>query len=461
MPDGTRPTGAAHFRPLASEFDLPDLPVSGEIPRGLRGTFFRNGPNPQFPQHPGSGLGWLLGDGMVHAFTLADGRCGWRNRWVRTHKWCAENAAGRALMPGYPKPSLAGLGIRNSGVANTAVLWHAGRLLALEEGHAPFALDPRSLETLRVERFGAGLRGPFTAHPKIDPATGEMIFFGYAVDGPMTPAMRWGVIGPDGRVARVEPFRAPYCAMVHDIAVTARHVLFPVMPLIGSLWRAVLRGRPFLWDPDRGGHVGLLRRDAGVASLLWFRAASCFAFHVMNAWEDDAGCLHADVLQYDAPPFFPRADGRPGRGDARLARWTLDPGKGTDAFAQAWLDDTPAEFPRIDDRRAGLPNRHGALVLDRGGLGLFDTLAWRDAARGTTAEHALPPGDALSEAVFVPRCETAAEGDGWLLAIAWRAATRRSALLVFDTADVAQGPVATAHLPLGLPFGFHGAWMPG
>src|SRR5690349_8429451 len=126
MPDGAGFPRSAHFLPLAAEHDLIDLPVTGTIPPALRGRFFRNGPNPQFPQAPGPGLHWLLGDGMVHAFTLRDGRCAWRNRWVRTHKWCAEHAAGRPLLPGYPQPSLAGIGIPNTGVANTAIVWHAG-----------------------------------------------------------------------------------------------------------------------------------------------------------------------------------------------------------------------------------------------------------------------------------------------------------------------------------------------
>jgi carotenoid cleavage dioxygenase len=460
MPDGTLFHRAGNFAPIASEYDLTDLPITGELPRGLRGTLFRNGPNPQFG---GGGGHWFFGDGMVHAFTLEAGRASYRNRWVRTHKWRAERAMGRPLLPDYPRPSLPGLAIPDTGVANTNIVWHAGKLLALEEGHLPYALDPATLETRGVERFRGILKGRFTAHPKLDPATGDLLFFGYSTDGPMSPAMSWGTVQPDGRVGRLEQFVAPYCAMVHDFAVTARHVLFPVFPLTGSLWRAVTRGQPFAWEPDRGGYVGLMRRDRGVASLRWFRAGSRYVFHVLNAW-DEEGRVMADVMQYDTPPLFPLASGRrpdPQETRARLVRWTLDPGAGTDAFSAEVLDDAHAEFPRLDERRSGLANRFGAYLAHGGEEGLFDRVVWRDLAAGRAESYAVPPGDALSEAVFVPRGAAAPEGDGWLLTVAWRGAERRSDLLVLDTGGLGKGPVAAVRLPHRVPFGFHGNWVPG
>ena len=217
---------------------------------------------------------WFTGDGMVHAFTLSEGRASYRNAWVRTAKWEAERRAGRPLVSGYTsRPGPEG-GFADQGVANTNIIWHAGHLLALEEGHLPIELDPATLATRGVQDFAGRLSGPFTAHPKVDPITGELVFFGFSVDGELTPGMRYGTIDAGGRVTRFEHFAAPYCSMVHDFAVTRRRVVFPVLPLSGSQARQRRGGPPFAWEPDLGSQIGLIRREQGTSSLRWFRGGT-------------------------------------------------------------------------------------------------------------------------------------------------------------------------------------------
>ena len=434
---------ADNYAPVATECEARDLPVRGELPRELNGTLFRNGPNPQFP----SGHHWFLGDGMIHAFTLRDGRAAYRNRWVRTPKFLAERQAGRAL---------GGALFREGGLANTNILAHAGRLLALEEAHAPIEIDPVSLETIGPRPLGGA--GPVTAHPKIDAETGEMWFFGYSAAGPLSAAMRFGAVDRAGAVTALGRFDAPYCSMVHDFILTERHAVFPIMPLAGSLARAMAGDLPFAWQPELGGHIGVMRRGGGAESLRWFRAETGYVFHVMNAWEED-GRLLADVMRYEEPPLFPRADGQPtdpARTRARLCRWRIDPEGGTDAFTQDVLDDLSGEFPRVDDRRAGRPYRHGWFVASREDA--FDTLAHLDHVTGRRSLLELPPGDATSEPVFVPRAPDAEEGDGWVLAVVWRGAERRSELLVLRADAIQDEPVAIVGLPQRVPFGFHGNW---
>jgi carotenoid cleavage dioxygenase-like enzyme len=283
-------------------------------------------------------------------------------------------------------------------------------------------------------------------HPKADPITGELVFFGFSVDGELTPGMRYGTIDAAGRVTRFQRFDAPYCSMVHDFAVTRRHVVFPILPLGGSNARQLRGESPFAWEPDLGSHIGLIQRERGVASLRWFRAETCFVFHVLNAW-DDGGRIVVDVMQYDEPPLFPHHDGtmRLQAPEARLVRWAIDPDAGTNVITSQALDDTAGEFPRIDDRRSGLRHRFGAIAgRSRPGAGL-DSLVWLDLAQGARSHFTLPQGDGFSEPVFVPRDENAVEN--------------RSDVAVFDTTGLGHGPVATIRLPRRVPAGFHGNWV--
>jgi carotenoid cleavage dioxygenase-like enzyme len=448
---------AGNFAPLRSEDDF-DLEVVGEIPREMRGALFRIGPNPQFePRDPNHH--WFAGDGMVHGFYLQDGRAGYRNRYVRTPKWQVEHEAGRALFGGFNPllndPSVAG---KDSGVANTNIVWHAGRLMALEEGHAPFRMDPGTLDS---EGYVEAYRGRVTAHPKVDPATGEMVWFGYGVgEMPLSAGMSYGVTAADGQVVRRQDFQAPYSSMVHDFMVTESHVLFPILPLTGSLERAMSGRPPYAWEPEKGSFVGVMRRDADVSTLRWFNTEACYVFHPLNAWEAD-GKLFADVMRYDNAPLFPNADGSPGKkAAARLVRWTFDLQGASDAIKEEPLDDLDGEFPRVDPRVETRKHRHGWYAADPAGARTIrqSAIAHLDFQTGRREVYALDGGDQTSEPVFVPRAAGAAEGDGFLTAVVWRAAEDRSDLLIFEATDIARGPIAVAKVPRRIPFGFHGNW---
>src|SRR5262245_11905586 len=353
---GTLDTG--NWAPVREERDDYALPIKGELPRELCGTLFRNGPNPQFDTPDAH---WFVGDGMLHAFTLDSGRASYRNRWVRTPKFLAEHDAGRAIWSGkgfsgqkvLDAPPTA---IKDAGVANTNVIWHAGKLLALEEAHLPTEIDPKTLATRGYLDYAGRVAEPMTAHPKVDPVTGELIFFGYSATGPLSAGMTYGAIAASGVVNRFERFEAPYASMVHDFIVTEHYVLFPVLPLTGSLERA-MTGRPaYAWEPAKGAYVGVMKRDGSTKDIRWFRGEACYVFHTMNAWEE-GDLIVADVMQREAPALFPTADGKPIDAEkqiARLARWTFNLADGSDTFTRVYLDDLQAEFPRIDDRRAGL-----------------------------------------------------------------------------------------------------------
>jgi carotenoid cleavage dioxygenase len=182
----------------------------------------------------------------------------------------------------------------------------------------------------------------------------------------------------------------------------------------------------------------------------------------MNMWEE-GDKIYADVMQYENAPLFPNADGSPGKpANARLSRWTFDLAGNSNAIKREYIDDLAGEFPRLDERRAGLPYRHGYFAggTKADGRVYFDCIAHIDHKTGKKSVFELPRGDATAEPVFVPRSTDAAEGDGWLVTVIYRGAEDRSDFTVFDASDVAKGPVGIAQLPRRVPFGFHGNWRP-
>lgn len=460
QPFPEHPQLIGNFAPLRMECDVADLVIRGELPKDLNGSYYRIGPDPQYP--PRGQYHWFGGDGMVHGFHLEDGRASYRNRWVRTKKWAIERAANQSLInpldPRHSDP--AAHAKATDGVANTNILWHGDRLLALEEQHAPFALDPLTLESQGSWDFDGALVGPMTAHPKIDPETGEMLFFGYMAKGMFSRDMAYRVVDASGKLTRSVWFEMPYASMVHDFVVTRNYVIFPIFPLSASLERAQRGGPPLAWDPDLGTHVGVMPRDGGAEDIRWLQTDPCFVFHPMNAFEHE-GQIIADMMQYEEAPLFPTVTG--GMTDkkkslAKLSRWVLDPEN--ESIKRDYLDDIVGEFPRLDERRAGLTYRYGyyAGMLGKSPSKSQNAVIFHDYESGERTLWAPGGGDAVGEPVFVPRSSDSSEGDGWLICLVYRAEENRSDLAVFDAQDIPAGPVACAELPHRVPFGFHGNW---
>lgn len=461
FPNHSRLTG--NFAPIRTECDAFDLVVRGEIPKGLHGSLYRIGPDPQFA--PRDRHHWFAGDGMVHAFHIDDGTVSYRNRWVRTPKWRLEHEAGRSLFGTFGNPMTSDPSVlgKSAAVANTNLVWHANRLLALEELHEPFEVEPDTLDTVGSHSFDGALRNNMTAHPKLDPRTGEMFFFAYFADGMFSNTIAFYVVNREGKISRSDVFEAPFPSIVHDFVVTEKHVLFPICPLTASIERATTGGPPFAWEPERGTWLGVLRRGEPIETLRWFRTDPCFVFHPMNGWSD-GDTVVADMMQFDAAPLFPNADGsKPdsASGAAQLSRWTIDLESETDTFSRVTIDDSLGEFPRIDDRVTGVKYRHGFFAAHAPGQSAtYNQIVHLDHRTGEKRIHSVAGDDRVSEPVFVPRNEGASEGDGYLLATVFRAEERRSDLMILDTEDIRAEPIAVAELQHRVPHGFHGIWRP-
>ena len=478
-PDSTWPSHPnlqGGFAPQPREADFPRLEIEGEIPRELEGTLYRNGPNPQFPPRGGEAYHWFDGDGMIHAISIAGGTAKYRNRWVRTRRFEMERKAGKALFGGLRSMShtdrdawreLEAQGLSSYecvklavDAANTNVVWHAGRLLALLEVELPTELDPRNLETLGRYSFGGRLQTEMTAHPKVDPETGELLFFGYSAEPPF---LRHHVVSRDGRLTRSVDVPRRVGTMMHDFIATQSHVIFPEFPVTirpENLYSDAV----FRWEPELGTRIGVMPRAGDAKDAVWFETNACFVYHFMNAHEVGSRVI-IEAVKYPRVALFPTAragEEEAGPAPGLLARWTLD--LATHSFREEPLDDVQIEFPRLDERRAGLAYRHGYAVgtVPRGDSTLpFNAILHYDLARAKRRAHALPDGSSAGEAVFVPRSDSAPEGDGFLLAPVYRWAEDRSDVVVLDAANVEAPPLATVRVPQRIPFGFHGNWAPG
>jgi len=446
-----------NFAPVREEITEADLRVIGELPRELDGMFVRNGPNPQFA--PRGRYHWFDGDGMIHGVRIREGRASYLNRYVRTAGWHEENRAGRAVFTGLLEPPDLVRAVQGGppykNAANTALVWYNDRLLALWEGGEPHAVRLPDLHTEGVYNFGGRLRQPFTAHPKIDPQTGDMMFFGYS---PLPPFLSYAVANARGEIVHATSIELPRAVMMHDFAITANHTLFLDLPVTLNLERLV-RGESLLrYEPDLGARVGILARRGQGRTIRWFPIQACYVFHTLNAYEDgDEVVLHGCRMS-----SFPDViAGAPAQNNAHresppaLHEWRFN--LRTSAVRERGIDDVGCEFPRLREDRLGQRNRYAYAGKANGFH--FDGLLKFDLQTERTEQHLHGNGRFGGEGTFVPHPDRQEEDAGWLATFVHDQREGRSELVFVDTRNLRAAAVARIQIPTRVPYGFHGAWI--
>ena len=431
-----------NYAPVANEVTATELAVTGSLPEVLSGRYLRNGPNPLSAPEP-STYHWFTGDGMVHGIRLRDGRAEWyRNRWVRSAE--IARALGEPVRPG---PVHADMDF----ASNTNVIGHAGRTFAIvEAGARPYELT-YELDTVGPTDFGGTLPGAYTAHPKRDPATGELhavsYYWGWG------NLVQYTVVDTAGAVRKVVDIEVGGPVSVHDMSLTERFVVIYDLPVVFDVEAATSgAGFPYRWDPDYRARVGLLDRDGGADDVRWFDVEPCYVFHPMNAY-DDGDRVVLDVVRHGK--MFDTHRLGPDEGPPTLERWTVD--VTGDKVVEERLDDRGQEFPRVDERVVGRRHRYGYAGAF---LGNETALVKHDLDRRTSEVRLLASAGGASEAVFVPSGPEAGEDDGWVLAVVYDPDRDTSDLLVLNAGDFTGEPQAIVHLPQRVPFGFHGNWVP-
>lgn len=436
-----------NFRPVAEELTVDTLKVTGTLPKELNGRLLRQGPNPAVD--PGDNHHWFLGHGMIHAIHLEGGQArGYRNRWVRTRP--LEQATGKQAAPNAT-PSL----MLDIGISNVNVVGHAGKILSLGEVGYPYELDA-GLNTLRESNYNGKLVGNMTAHPKFDPKTGEMIFFGYDF---APPFLRTHIANAQGELTRSVDIALPQSTMIHDFGVTASRIVIMDLPVVFDI-NLVAQGikMPYRWDDTYQARVGVMSRQGDGSDMLWIDIEPCYVYHPLNSY-DDGDNVVMDVVRhtrtFDQSRIGPDHEDLP-----TLHRWTIN--TKTRSMRDELINDRAQEFPRVNPNVECHRHRYGYTVEAAYGNSLeFGNLLKHDVQAGTVEVHEVGAGRHAGEGVFVPVSDNSGEDEGYVLSVVYDEATETSDVIVIDAQRFTDNPVATIHLPTRVPYGFHGNWIAG
>ena len=432
--------------PLKEENTITDLKVTGTIPPALNGVYLRNGPNPLKMPNPATHH-WFVGDAMLHGLRIQDGKALWyRNRWIRSTP--VSEALHEAPVPGP----------RGRGSPNTNVVGHAGKILAIVEAGGYPAEVTEELETRKFSDFEGTFGKAFSAHPHLDPETGEMHAICYAGGDPTTV---WHtVLDKDGKVRRNEPIEVQDGPSIHDCMITKSYVIVMDLPVTFSM-AALVAGEsfPYRWNPKHAARIGLLPREGKGSDIIWCDIEPCYIFHPANAYETADGkvimdaAVHADMF----------ADGAMGPDSQKtpFERLTIDPV--AKKVTRKVIDATSQEFPRPDERRMGKPYRYAytmALPEDRDPAFMGDSRLFKhDLEAGTRETHDFGEGKMPGEFVFVPASATSAEDEGWLVGFVIDAEKKTTDFVILDARNFTGAPQATITIPLQIPPGFHGNFI--
>jgi all-trans-8'-apo-beta-carotenal 15,15'-oxygenase len=460
---------SAGFRTLSGEFDYRVDDFDGRVPRWLRGTLFRNGSGRNdlgghwFPH-------WFDGDGMISAIRFDDAGIRYLNRYVRTGSYVDETRERRIVHRGFGKMRPGGV-IGNAfrlpaNVSNTSLVRHAGKLLSLWEGGPPFALDPETLETLGTESFDGKVEA-FSAHPKLDPKTGELFNFG--IDYGIKTRLTIYRIDKAGRLTSFPPVVLPYPVMNHDFVLTARHLVFCLGPIMAHPLKMLLGFASFdgalQWDGGRPTQILMIPRD-GATAPRWIETDAFFQFHFANGFEAD-GTVVLDLTRYphyhaigDALRNYWRDDWS-AQGMASLVRLRVDLGSGR-VESRVFDTGTSNEFPRIDPRRVARRHRYAYIAnnppTQDGGLQQLVTRV--DLDSGASVSHDFRPHGYPGEPVFIPADDSGDEDDGCVVTLVYDAVARCTDVVGLDARELAARPLFVARLKHHVPFSLHGHFVP-
>lgn len=469
------------YKSLTQEFDYWIDDIEGQIPPELQGTLFRNGPglldvNGQPIHHP------FDGDGMISRISFINGRAHFRNRFVHTQGYLAEQKARKILYRGVfgtQKPGgwLANIfDFKTKNIANTNVIYWGGKLLALWEAAEPHSLDPHTLETLGKEYFN-GVLSPgeaFGAHPRLDPSYhqngGAPCLVNFSIKPGLSTTITIFELNPDGELVRKQAHSIPGFCFIHDFVITANYCIFWQNPVTFNPIPFALgiraAGECIKFQQNQPTRVIVIPRhpQAGQTGIKILETQSGFVFHHANAFEAGDEIVIDSICYPSFPEVEPESDFR----EVNFA--TLPPGQlwrfhlhlDTGKVRQQMIDSRCCEFPSINPQLVGRKYQYLYLAAAHGETGNapLQALLKIDLDSGARQLWSAAPHGFTGEPIFVPRTDAKQEDDGWVLALVYDATHHRSDLVILDARDFNQGAIARLHLKHHIPYGLHGNFTP-
>ena len=451
-----------NFSPVAEERDTDEMEVIGTIPDDLQGHFLRVGPNPVYVFSEAA-YHTFDGDGMIHAMEFSGGQVRYRNRFIQSEGFKLEQAHGDWLYKGMnslmdPTPSALPQGAPGAkNLANTAFAFHNNTLYALHEPSQPTVIELPSLATRGPTDFDGKLTHPFTALPKIDQRSGEMMAYGYSFQAPF---VTYSVIDKTGHLVHSTPITIPRSIFMHDFAATEKHTLFLDFPITLDVGRAIAGGPAVAFEPEYGSRIGVMPRYGSDADVRWFDVKTGVVIHTANAWDEGDEV----VLQASRSSTADIAGAGTSEGNnlqenqGQLYEWRINLTSGE--VTERSLSDTPCDFTRVNDNYACFKTRYVyAGIFNTERAFTFDGVMKYDNASGVTAEFRYGPDRHGGEAVFAPKRGCASEDDGYLVCFVHDEADNQSECLIIDAQNIEAGPIASIIMPFRVPYGFHAGWV--
>jgi len=455
------------WTPLMEEVDATDLEViEGAIPDDIDGIYLRNTENqihqPLGRHHP------FDGDGMIHQISFQNGKANYRNRFVKTRCFDAEQSAEQSLWGGLmdgPGTSLRpGFGAHGSlkDSSSTDIVVHAGKAIStFYQCGEGYVLNPETLEPEGLAPW-VPIDG-ISAHPRVDENTGEMMFFNYSK---FAPYMHYGVVDKDHKLVHYVPIELPGPRLPHDMTFSENWSILNDLPVF---WDEELLKRNIhavRFHDDMPSRFALIPRHGDPSEIRWFEAAPTYVLHWLNAYEEGDEVIMDGYFQEDpSPPPIAEA-GEHGHLMAyldehsfksRLHRWRFNLKDGTTTEEQ--LDDRIVEFGMINQQYSGRKYRYVYSTFAKPGWFLFCGFIKHDLETGESETVTLDDGRYASEAPFAPRINSQSEDDGYLVSFIMDENSGTSECILIDAKNFEAGPVCRIKLPHKICSGTHSTWV--